>query len=273
MLRYLKAAFWARPAIPGIGSLPVNVIAFAGLLILGFGHPGFWFLAMALEAGYLYTVSSSPRFKRVVDAQDIHLEEGEADRQRTTLVGTLSADRRGRLEQLESKCANVIDTYRESQTESYLVESNRHALQKLTWLYLKLLVAQQNLTAMHKSTTVAEIEQQIELIQKDLRYDKISPSLKESKQATLAILQQRLAVFEKRSESLQEMESDLTRIEAQVDLAVENAGMRGKPEAISANIDLVSHLLDDSLFGDSGASVAALDERFQIAHRHPEGGV
>jgi len=45
-------------------------------------------------------------------------------------------------------------------------------------------------------------------------------------------------------------------------LALENAGMRGKPETISTNIDLVSQLLDDSIYGDSGASIAALDKTF-----------
>ena len=248
----------------------MNVIALAGLMILGFGHPGFWFLGLAVETAYLYALSSSERFKRVVDAQEVDLEQGETDRQRESLVSTLDAVRRERLIQVQAKCGNVIEAYQKNEAEVGLVESNRQALQKLTWLYLKLLVAQQNLTAMHKDNAAKDIQHQIDLIEKDLRFDKISPSLKESKHATLAILQQRLAVFGMRSETLQEMESDLTRIEAQVDLALENAGMRGKPIAISDNIDLVSQLLDDSLFGDSGASVAALDRRFQIAPRQGE---
>jgi len=91
---------------------------------------------------------------------------------------------------------------------------------------------------------------------------RISRSLRESKEATLRILEQRLANLERREQTLAEIDSDLTRIEAQVDLALENAGMRGKSEAISANIDLVSQLLDDSIYGDAGESVAALDRTY-----------
>jgi hypothetical protein len=38
--------------------------------------------------------------------------------------------------------------------------------------------------------------------------------------------------------------------------------MRGSGESISTNIELVSQLLDDSIYGDSGHSIAALDKTF-----------
>ncbi len=271
MFRYVIAAFWASPEISGLGKLPLNVVALIGFLILGFGHPGFWFLAAALETVYLYALTSSARFRRLVDAEELQIEQGTTESQRQALIASLAKERRERLKQLESKYARALKLYRDTKAEDWLVVSNREAFQQIAWLYLKLLVAQQNLLGAHNAADEMEIRKQIDLIEKDLRYDKLSPSLKESKQATLAILQQRLANLARREQSLEEVESDLNRIDAQIDLAVENAGMRGvKPEAVSSNIKLVSQLLDESLYGASGASIAAIDPAFHLREAPPQ---
>lgn len=269
MFRYLKAAFWASPIIAGLGRVPVNVLGLLGFGILGIGHVGFWFVGAALETAYLFALTTSGRFKRLVDAQNLHLEENAAERQRQQLIAALADGRRARLTALEAACEKIVRLYRDQQTEEVILETNREALQRLTWLYLKLLVAQQNLDSLQGSSVERDLKQQIDRIRNDLRYDKISPSLKESKEATLAILEQRLTNLGRREQSLEEIESDLTRIEAQVELALENAGMRGKPETISGHVDLVSQLLDDSVFGDSGASIAAVDRSFAVSSEPP----
>jgi len=125
---------------------------------------------------------------------------------------------------------------------------------------LKLLVAQQNLESIQAAIVEEQLQRQIETIRKELRGVSLRPSLRESKEATLRILQQRLANLNRREQSLEEIDSDLVRVEAQIDLALENAGMRGgQPEMISTNIKLVSHLLDDTAFGDS---LAPLDQTY-----------
>jgi hypothetical protein len=90
---------------------------------------------------------------------------------------------------------------------------------------------------------------------------RITNSLQESRSATLATLQKRPANFARREQSLQEIESDLQRIEAQVELALENASLSGKVETISTDMDLVSTLLDESVYGASTSSIAAVEER------------
>jgi hypothetical protein len=87
-------------------------------------------------------------------------------------------------------------------------------------------------------------------------------TLPDSKEGTLRILQQRLANLNRRSESNAEIESDLGRVEAQVDLALENATMQGQAEAISSNVELTSRLLDSSSFGDFSTTVEAGDQAF-----------
>ena len=262
MFRYLKAAFWASPEVAGLGRLPANVLLLAGFAILGFGHPGFWLLGLALEGAYLYALTTSARFRHLVDSERLHLSESSAEQERLALVTKLSPESRDRLEKLTAKCARVMPLEREAQVEDFLVEANREALRKLEWLYLKVLIAQQTLWALDADGAECELLRKVEVLRSEVRADRLSRSLRESKEATLHILEQRLANLERREQSLAEIESDLTRIEAQVDLAVDNAGMRGKTEAISANISLVSQMLDDSIYGDSGQSIAALDRTF-----------
>lgn len=264
MFRYLRAAFWARMPVAGLGRVPLNVVAVSGLALLGFGHEGFWLLGAGLEAAYLYTLSASPRFQRVVDAQSVHLKEGEAEKQRALLVARLSQERRARLAELEKKCARIIELDTDSQAESYVLDNNRDALRQMTWLYLKLLVAQQNFVSLQGGDKVeAELQRQIAALESDLREANLSRSLRESKQATLAILEQRRANLDRCEQLLEEIASDLTRVEAQVDLAVEKAGMQGKSEAISANLNLVSQLLDDSVYGEAAPAIAQVERAYE----------
>jgi len=260
VFRYLKAAFWAAPEVAGLGRLPVNLLLLAGFAILGFGHPGFWLLGMALEGSYLYALTSSARFQKVVDAQGRQLGESAAERQRQVLVSKLEPDARGQLEKLMIQCARVLQIESEAQTEETILAGNREALRKLAWLYLKALVARQNLRALGNGEP--ELRRQIEILRCEAQADRLSRSLRESKAATLRILEKRLANTERREQTLAEIESGLTRIQAQVDLAVDNAGMRGDSGMNFVNIELVSQLLDDSIYGESGDSIAALERRF-----------
>ncbi len=109
-------------------------------------------------------------------------------------------------------------------------------------MYVRLLTAQRNISTMAADASEKALQTQIDQIRKECAGN-IPATLRESKQATLNILTQRLNNLRRRSESLAEIESDLTRIEAQIDLALEDASLKGKPTAISGNIDLVSHLL------------------------------
>jgi len=243
--------------------MPVNAIVCCGFAILGFGHPGFWLLGMALEASYLYALTANARFRKCVNATRLATEESAAECQRLALIAKLAPEARKRLTLLEQKCAKVTALEQDAQMEDFIVEGNRAAMRKLQWLYLKVLTAQQNLRAQENARSDEEIRQQILGLRNEVASDRLSPSLRESMEATLELLEQRLANSERKRQSLAETESDLTRIEALVDLAMDNAGMRGNRESISTNIELVSQLLDDSVYGESGRSIAALDRAFQ----------
>lgn len=93
-----------------------------------------------------------------------------------------------------------------------------------------------------------------------------SSSLRESQAATLKILRQRLENLGRSEQTLKQVDSDLARIEAQVDLAMENAGLRGSGAAVTANLELAGQILDDELyFGDAETAALALGEAYSSA--------
>ena len=66
----------------------------------------------------------------------------------------------------------------------------------------------------------------------------------------------------KKQQTLEEIESDLTRIDNQVDLILENATVQGKPQTISADIELASDLLGGTVFGDDESAINALEHTY-----------
>jgi hypothetical protein len=260
--RYLKAAFLVGADVPALGRVPVNVLASAGFFILGFGHPGFWFLGLAAEAALLPLLAFNERFQNYVDATERQLTNGDSQVKRTALVQTLPPEDRKRIEALDRKCAKVLDVYRNAQAEEFLVETNREALDNLKWVYTKLLIARFHLLTAGTDDTAESLDRKIVSLENDLHDTQETPALRQSKGATLDILKRRLANIERREQSLEEVESDLTRVESQVDLILDNAAMQGKPQTISTDLQLTSDLVSGSLFGDSESAVADIDRNY-----------
>jgi hypothetical protein len=260
--RYLKAAFLVGADVPALGRVPVNVLASAGFLILGFGHPGFWLLGLAAEAALLPTLAFNKRFQNYVDAAERQLTTGDSQVKRTALVQTLPPEDRKRIETLDRRCAKVLDVYRNAQAEEFLIETNREALDNLKWVYTKLLIARFHLLTAGTDDTAESLQRKILSLEKDLQDSQETPALRQSKTATLDILQRRLANIERREQSLEEVESDLTRVESQVDLVLDNAAMQGKPQTISTDLQLASDLVGGGLFGEAETAVADLDRDY-----------
>jgi hypothetical protein len=95
-----------------------------------------------------------------------------------------------------------------------------------------------------------------------VRSGRDNEALLNSKSATINILKERVGNIHRRRQTLEEIDSDLTRIESQVELILENTTMQGKPSTISTDIELASNLFASNLFGDSEITVAALDRTY-----------
>jgi hypothetical protein len=268
MSRYFKAAFWIGWNVPGLGKVPVNLLGVVGLGILGFGEHAFWLLGLGLETGFLTLVATNPRFQKLVDGQSRGSDEAAARARRQELVGKLSRGAREKLSALEEKCARTLQVYREAQADAWVIEGNRDALDRLGWIYLKLLIARDHLQATEAQVNRTEIERRIADLEKALA-DPARPAapagaaLRESQQATLKLLRQRLASLARSGQTREEVESGLERIEAQVDLVLDDARLHGPSEVAPGTIELASQLLiGDVDYGESGDAVSALDEAY-----------
>jgi hypothetical protein len=259
--RYLKSAFLVSVDVPSLGRVPVNVLAVTAFGILGFAQPAFWLLGLAVEATLVPTLAFNPRFQKVVEAQALEVSEGSADEKRQALIRLLESAAQQRLWGLVKKCSQVLDVYRSQQAEEYIIDSNEQALKNLEWVYLKLLVARHHLLS-PSSETEESLGQKIKELETDLKGEEDSESLRQSKTATLNILKKRLATMHKKQQTLEEIESDLTRIDNQVDLILENATVQGKPQTISTDIELASDLLGGSIFGEDESAIHALEQSF-----------
>lgn len=264
MWRYLKSAFLVSVDVPALGHVPVNLLLALAFGILGFAQPAFWFLGAGVETIIVTALAFNPRFQQYVEAQHLQLAKDDAGSKRQSLVQLLSPEAKRRVSDLATKCNNVLDVYRTQQTEDYIIDSNREALESLQWVYLKLLVAQYHLLSPANNETEKSLDSKIHALETELNSNSKdeSESLRQSRTATLAILKKRLVNMRRKEQSLEEIDSDLTRIEAQVDLILENATMQGKPQTISTDIELASDLLGAGVFGDDESAVADLDQKY-----------
>jgi hypothetical protein len=260
MIRALKAAFLLRYPIPGLGAVPVNIVALACLGLLGLGNAGFWFAGAGLETLYLATLVSYPRFQRWADAQALIEDTIDVEARRRELVSQLPDADRAAMLMLSSKCERIESLWRSQ--EDVVLQSSDRALRDLQWLYLKLLIARHHVVASESEVDEAQLLRDIETLERGQSDARMSAAARESKGATLALLKRRSDNVARRRQTLEEIASDLARIEAQVALVLENTTLDGKPQAISGDLELASQLLDDSLFGTSAGAIAALDAAY-----------
>ncbi len=135
----------------------------------------------------------------------------------------------------------------------------------------KLLVARHHLQSPTNGETEQTLEKKVQELDQDLRAgSEESESLRQSKLATLNILKRRLATMARRKQTLEEIESDLTRIDNQVDLILENATVQGKPQTIATDIELASDLIGGSIFGDDESAISALDQTYERQKPDPQ---
>ena len=241
-MRYLWHAFFARPDIPLL-RLPWNAMGVLAAGLAGFWDPSIWAVAGAGEFIYLFTMASNPGFQSFIKdrrTQEVHGDTAEA---RKALLSRVGGAARQRYVKLEEKRAKLDVLYRDPSNDDLFSESNRDALRRLTWLYLNLLVAQRNIAVAPQSDE-RELQKQIRAYEGETARAP-SPAARASHEATLRLLRERLDNIQHKDVAMAEIDADLARIETQFDFALEEATLRGRPTAVSANVELTSRLLSN----------------------------
>lgn len=248
MLKYLKAAFinqW-------------NLLALFGGMGFGLlsGHPDIVLpLVIAGEVAYVGMLGAHPRFQKYVDAHEAaaNRKEGSqnASRALQQILQMLPNAALSRFERLRARCyelRQIAEDLRHSSTaeagtplDSYQLAG----LDKLLWIFLRLLFTQHSLTKFLEQTSVERIQTDIEYLEK--RLEKVSGGdaphtvkIRRTLEDNLQTCRDRLANYDKAQANHELVGLEIDRLENKIKSLAEMAVNRQEPDFISGQVDQVA---------------------------------
>ena len=238
---YVAAAFNARPF--GMFVAP-NWIGLAAFGMLGALNPGFWVLGAGLELGYLLTLATNQRFQRAVASQPLSASRAEWNLRINRLMGRLPPDDRERYDALAERCRTIIDLQTHGGAETpHGIESQADSLGRLSWTFLRLLVARSTIASVVTDDDGGALEARMKALEREAADESVASDLRRSLSGQAEILAQRL---EQRNEARRKqafIDAELSRIEEQVELIREQAALSTDPELLSRRIDEIAATL------------------------------
>jgi hypothetical protein len=243
MVEYLKRAFLYR----------WNLLLFFGGAAAAALSPwpdAFLPLLLAAEIAYLGSLVSRPKFRDAIDAQ-VHKEaqqpgsrHGAAGSEALTEVfNSLTPPSRQRFDALRMRCLEMKSIARgvNSQSASSSEDLSTPALDRLLWIFLRLLVSQEGLDRFLRSTNVGEIRARIEDAKTKLnsaaaQEERVKHSLEDS----VVVQELRLENYKKAGENADFVRLELDRIEAKIQALVESSVNRQDPNVLSSQIEGVA---------------------------------
>jgi len=235
---YLREAFNAKPW--GMFVAP-NWIGLAGFGMLGVLNPGFWLVGAGLELAYLVSLTGSARFRNVVDARLAGHAESDWKTKIAARVQQLPPAEAQRYHALEKRCEIVLAQQRAAGAVPE-IPLQSEGLGRLLWIYLGLLNARQSLRQIMDGGGGGDFSKKIQQLEAQLQVEK-DENLRQSLTGQLDILHQRATMQKEGRTKISFLESELDRIEQQVELIREQALLAGDPAALSRRIDEVGATL------------------------------
>jgi chemotaxis protein histidine kinase CheA len=257
MSRYLKVAFTNR----------WNLLAFFGAL--GFallsGQPDvFAPLVLAGELTYLGLLGTHPKFQRYVDAQAAKVvrEHGSMSAERTLqrILSALPEKSLQRFKALRARCVELrqialalkdpsqvesLGTPPPAQAENPLEELQLAGLDRLLWIYVRLLFTQHSLERFLQQMSEEQIKKDIERLETQLERLPDNPTdpqqqkIRKTVQDNLETCRARLANFQKARDNNLLVQLEIDRLENKIRSVSELAINRQEPDFISAQVDQV----------------------------------
>jgi hypothetical protein len=241
---YIKAAFNARPL--GMFVAP-NWIGLGAFGLLGMVDSGFWVLGAGLELGYLLMLATNDRFQRLVAAQPLVAATATWNQRIQALLGRLDANDRRVYDSLSQRCRSIIDLQLHSgslTTEPGGLETQSDGLGRLSWMFLRLLVARRTIQqVIGESGDGTELRKRLATLQRQHDDPALGDELKRSIAGQIDILNQRLQQRTDAERKLAYIVAELERIQQQVELIREQAALSTDPELLSQRIDEITATL------------------------------
>ena len=249
--RYLKEAFVFR----------WNLLMLSGATAAALLTPWpdvFLPLIAASELTYLAGLISFPRFRAAIDAR-VHRESGSEPAWNETarpvrsvaeIVESLPQQARHRFEKLHSRCLDMQKIARgvRGRTSSGNEPSEdvrTPALNRLLWVFLRLLVSQDALNRFLETTSEEAIREQLASLRADLAKAKekegvVDDRIVRSLQDSVGVNELRLGNYEKALGNAEFVRIELDRIESKIQVLTEMSVNRQDPNFISSQVDSVA---------------------------------
>ncbi|MGQ9649878.1 MAG: hypothetical protein ACUVXJ_07195 [Phycisphaerae bacterium] len=248
-VKYLKTAFLNR----------WNLLLLAGAM--GFallsGRADVWVpLVLAVEVAYLGLLGTHPKFQAYVDArQNAALrEQGTAgvEQMMKSIMAALPPKSLERYEALRARCLELrqialgIKYPGHTVSASILEQSQLAGLDRLLWIYLRLLFTQYSLERFFQKTSEAQIQQDIDNL--GARLEKVSRLKDEAQRQkftrtiedNLETCRNRLSNYQKARSNYELIQLEIDRLENKIRSLSELAVNRQEPDFISGQVDQVA---------------------------------
>jgi len=227
-----------------------NWIGVATATLLGFFEPGFWAIGAGLELGYLVWLANSERFQRTVTAatlaapSDAPAAEDWTARTGRALLQLGDGDRR-RYQALAERCRSIIDLQvKNSAAGDIGLEGQHESLARLAWMYLRLLVGRDTIQKVQNDQRSGpDLSASLAALDTRLSAPDLSEELRRSLEGQAEILRQRVTHRAEATRQLTFIDSELARIEQQVELIREQAALSTDPAMLSQRIDEIATTL------------------------------
>ena len=210
-------------------------------------------------------LAANPRFHAVVDSRRFQSTPTAGEDEYAKATAQIKLETLSHLKILERKGQKILAAQRESGTDEFTLDANDDAIRQLLLIYAKILLARQQLLTEDFAASVEKTQTEIAGIQSNLGDSANTDTERASLSATLQLHQSRLQSLLERRQKLEELDSDLRRIEAHFDLSLSQASVRDRPHGISTDIGLASSGLSGGVMIDSPvrSTKATADNRVQ----------
>ncbi|MEQ9411862.1 MAG: hypothetical protein RIK87_29375 [Fuerstiella sp.] len=248
--KYIKAAFTNRWNLLGLA----GGVGFA--LLSGRPEVGLTLLTAA-EVAWLGFVGTHPRFRQFIDIREQQaLKANDSQTAEIRMRRMLSSLPRGaqqRFEKLKDRCdelRNISRQYQAAQgadlTDGSLAEVRLEGLDRLLWLFLKLLYTENSLNRFFETTTLDEIDREIKHVTERLKRETSRPA-NQQRERIMATLKDSLQTcdlrrknFEQARDSYELVKAEQKRLENKIRSLAEMGISKGDPGTLSSQVDDVA---------------------------------
>jgi hypothetical protein len=240
LINYVKSAFKWRWNLLGLAAgaafAVLSPVPAAALALLG-----------AAELVYLTTLISFPKFRSAIDAQGLGQSSAfgpapDAQISLTEVLNQLAPGPRKRFLELRQRCltlqgiANKIGGSAPSQGE----ELRGNGLDKLLWVHLRLLLAQQGLWRFLEETDVTQLDKQLVELKKRQDSAKADERMLKSLIDAVATLTMRIDNYRAAERNSEFVDLELDRIENKILALSEMSVNNQSPDFLTAQVDAVA---------------------------------